>query len=107
MVPDGVEEVELAKVDLEQKERAHKLLLDDIRKLSLYSDTSGDLHLEKEGDLWMITGGRSILVRNRPIKNMFIFHLTASLNASIQWSVFDYMNIIPFPGQAFCSIRLN
>lgn len=66
MVPDGVEEVELAKIDLEQKEREQKLLHDDIRKLSLYCDTSGDHYPEREGDLWMITGGKSILVRDEP-----------------------------------------
>ncbi|XVF64917.1 hypothetical protein PTKIN_Ptkin09bG0204900 [Pterospermum kingtungense] len=62
VVPDGVEEVELAKITLEQKEREQKLLLNDIKKLSLHSDTSGD-HLETEGDWWMVNGGRSILVQ--------------------------------------------
>lgn len=64
MVPDGVEEVELAKINLEQKEREKKLILHDIRKLSVSCDTSGDIHPEKEGDLWIVTGGRSALVRN-------------------------------------------
>ncbi|KAF7830032.1 protein SABRE isoform X1 [Senna tora] len=63
VVPDGVEEVELAKVNLEQKEREQKLILDDIRKLSLWCDASGDLYPEKEGDLWMISSGRSVLVQ--------------------------------------------
>ncbi|XP_050212895.1 protein SABRE isoform X2 [Mercurialis annua] len=63
MVPDGVEEVELARVNLEQKEREQKLLLDDIRRLSIYGDFSGDTHLRKEGELWMITCGRSTLVQ--------------------------------------------
>ncbi|GMY06946.1 protein SABRE isoform X1, partial [Fagus crenata] len=63
VVPDGVEEVELAKINLEQTEREQKLLLDDIRKLSLRCDTSSDHYPEKEADLWMITGGRSALVR--------------------------------------------
>ncbi|XVF36567.1 hypothetical protein REPUB_Repub19eG0068700 [Reevesia pubescens] len=62
VVPDGVEEVELAKITLEQKEREQKLLLNDIKKLSLHCDSSGD-HLEKEGDWWMVNGGRSILVQ--------------------------------------------
>ncbi|XP_058221220.1 protein SABRE-like isoform X1 [Rhododendron vialii] len=62
VVPEGVEEVELARINLEQKEREQKMILDDIRKLSSSSDTSGDESLEKEGDLWMITGGRSTLV---------------------------------------------
>jgi len=61
-VPDGVEEVELARVNLEQKERVQKLIQDDIRKLSLYNDASADRNSVKEG-LWIITGGRSILVR--------------------------------------------
>ncbi|CAB4267323.1 unnamed protein product [Prunus armeniaca] len=63
VVPDGVEEVELAKVDLEQKEREQKLILGDIRKLSLRCDTTGDLYPEKEGDLWMINCTRSTLVQ--------------------------------------------
>ncbi|XP_038714762.1 protein SABRE isoform X2 [Tripterygium wilfordii] len=63
VVPDGVEEVELAKIDLEHKEREQKLLLDDIRKLSLQCDAVGDLYSEREGDLWMISGGISTLVQ--------------------------------------------
>ncbi|KAL5559945.1 hypothetical protein UlMin_036156 [Ulmus minor] len=63
VVPDGVEEVELAKINLEQKERDQKLILDDIRKLSLRCDSSGDLCPEKEGDLWMIAGARPMLVQ--------------------------------------------
>ncbi|XP_027353731.1 protein SABRE isoform X2 [Abrus precatorius] len=63
VVPDGVEEVELAKINLEKREREQRLLLDDIRKLSLCCDPSGDLHPEKESDLWMISGGRSVLVQ--------------------------------------------
>lgn len=63
MVPDGVEEVELAKINLEKTEQEQKLLLDDIRKLSISCSTSSDLYPEKEADLWMITGGRSTLVQ--------------------------------------------
>lgn len=66
VVPDGVEEVELARVNLEQKERMQKLLLDDIRKLSVRNNVTVDLNLEKDGDLWMITGGRDALVSGRP-----------------------------------------
>lgn len=62
VVPDGVEEVELAKIDLEKKEWEQKLLLDDIRKLSAYGDTIGEACLEHESDLWMITSGRPALV---------------------------------------------
>ncbi|KAJ9560488.1 hypothetical protein OSB04_005648 [Centaurea solstitialis] len=63
VVPDGVEEVELERVNLEQKERARNLLFDDIRKLSLFTDATGDVYSEKEGNLWMITCGRSTLVQ--------------------------------------------
>ncbi|XP_024963466.1 protein SABRE isoform X2 [Cynara cardunculus var. scolymus] len=63
VVPDGVEEVELERVNLEQKERARNLLFDDIRKLSLFTDASGDVYSEKEGNPWMITCGRSTLVQ--------------------------------------------
>lgn len=64
VVPDGVEEVELAKINLEKTEREQRLLLDDIRKLSLWGDPYGEPHQEKESELWMISGGRSLLVRN-------------------------------------------
>lgn len=64
MVPDGVEEVELAKIKLEHKEREKKLLLDDIMKLSLGNDASVDQVPEKEGELWIISCGRSTLVRH-------------------------------------------
>ncbi|KAF7817045.1 protein SABRE isoform X1 [Senna tora] len=63
VVPDGIEEVELAKISLEQKEREHKLILEDIRQLSFFCDTSADPCPEKEGDLWMIAGGRPMLVQ--------------------------------------------
>lgn len=63
VVPDGVEEVELAKIRLEEKEREQKLLLNDIMKLSLANDSSGDQGPEKEGEMWMISGGRSTLVQ--------------------------------------------
>ncbi|KAG9146005.1 hypothetical protein Leryth_015641 [Lithospermum erythrorhizon] len=62
VVPDGVEEVELARIDLEHREREKKLILADMRKLSLTSDASEDKNLDKDGDLWMITGGRSLLL---------------------------------------------
>lgn len=63
VVPDGVEEVELAKIELERKEREQRLLVNDIRKLSLYSDGS-DLNPDKDGEMWMISGGKTALVSN-------------------------------------------
>ncbi|RID79559.1 hypothetical protein BRARA_A02288 [Brassica rapa] len=63
VVPYGVEEVELAKINLEEKERARKLLLDDIRKLSHCSDSMADTHMEREGELWMISTRKSTLVK--------------------------------------------
>ncbi|TYH18607.1 hypothetical protein ES288_A05G286000v1 [Gossypium darwinii] len=62
VVPDGVEEVELDKITLEQKEWELRLLLSDIKKISIHCDTSGD-NPEKEGDWWMVNGGKSILVQ--------------------------------------------
>ncbi|KAK9047048.1 hypothetical protein V6N11_052911 [Hibiscus sabdariffa] len=62
VVPSGVEEVELAKITLEQKEWEHKFILNDIKKLSFHCDTSGD-NLEKEVDWWMVNGGKSSLVQ--------------------------------------------
>ncbi|KAK4747514.1 hypothetical protein SAY87_014100 [Trapa incisa] len=62
VVPDGVEEVELAKINLEKKERERKLIIDDIRKLSHSCDASTDPNRE-EGDFWMITGGTTTLVQ--------------------------------------------
>ncbi|CAH8392543.1 unnamed protein product [Eruca vesicaria subsp. sativa] len=64
VVPYGVEEVELAKINLEEKERARKLLLDDTRKLSHHcSDSMDDAHMEREGELWMISTRKSALVQ--------------------------------------------
>ncbi|KAK7321272.1 hypothetical protein VNO77_31753 [Canavalia gladiata] len=63
VVPDGVEEVELAKINLEKKEREHRLILDDIRKLSLLCDPSRDPHPEKEAHLWMIDSGTAMLIQ--------------------------------------------
>ncbi|KAL2317608.1 hypothetical protein Fmac_031484 [Flemingia macrophylla] len=63
VVPEGVEEVELEKINLEKKEREQNLLLDDIRKLSLWHDLSTDPHPEKEENLWMIDSGIALLVQ--------------------------------------------
>ncbi|KAK2394597.1 protein SABRE [Trifolium repens] len=63
VVPDGVEEVELAKIDVEKKEREQNLLLDDMKKLSCWCDPSKDLHPEKEPELWMIEGRIAMLVQ--------------------------------------------
>lgn len=64
VVPDGVEEVELAKVNLEQKERERKLLLDDIRILSETGDIQGDVSpsSDKDSDLWMVGSAKPALV---------------------------------------------
>ncbi|KAK3149720.1 hypothetical protein QOZ80_3AG0221540 [Eleusine coracana subsp. coracana] len=64
VVPDGVEEVELAKINLEQRERERKLLLDDIRSLTGNSDIQSEqCHSSEKGDcLWMINSGKALLV---------------------------------------------
>lgn len=63
LVPEGVEEVDLARINLEQKRRERKLLLGDIKTLTTATDISDgtDLSLEN-GDLWMVVGGKSTLV---------------------------------------------
>ncbi|XP_017701995.3 protein SABRE-like isoform X2 [Phoenix dactylifera] len=65
IVPDGVEEVELAKINLEQREREQKLLLDDMRNILVNTEISDDLTQspENDSDLWMITGAKSMLVQ--------------------------------------------
>ncbi|KAL0718645.1 hypothetical protein Bca4012_067968 [Brassica carinata] len=88
VVPYGVEEVELAKINLEEKERARKLLLDDIRKLSHCSDSMDDTHMEREGELWMISTRKSTLVQG--LKKELIYAqksrkvASASLRMSLQ-----------------------
>ncbi|VFQ75190.1 unnamed protein product [Cuscuta campestris] len=63
VVPYGVEEVELARINHEQEERAIMLILDDIRKLSLCNDVCGEECSEKDMEPWVVTGGRSVLVQ--------------------------------------------
>lgn len=78
VVPDGVEEVELARVDLEHKARAQKLIQDDIRKLSLCTDVSAEMGPTQEGDLWIISGGRSILVRQELPEALYLYECDTS-----------------------------
>ncbi|KAL9272149.1 SABRE-like protein [Drosera capensis] len=68
VVPDGVEEVELAKINLEHKERELKLLLGDLSKLSVLCDDSGDHGAANETDLWMVTDGQSALVQKLKVE---------------------------------------
>ncbi|CAJ1971663.1 unnamed protein product [Sphenostylis stenocarpa] len=63
VVPDGVEEVELEKINVEKKERVQNLILDDIRKLSLWHDLSRNSNPQEEADLWIIDGGIAKLVQ--------------------------------------------
>ncbi|XP_047307389.1 protein SABRE [Impatiens glandulifera] len=62
VVPDGVEEVELARINLEHKERERNLLLCDIKMLSS-DDSSGHKNLETDADIWIIDGRRSTLIQ--------------------------------------------
>lgn len=65
VVPDGVEEVELAKIDVEVKERERKILLDDIRILSTGSEVSSEPSQSPKSDdaTSMVTGPKSMLVK--------------------------------------------
>lgn len=67
VVPDGVEEVELAKIKLEERERETKVLIDDIRALlSRAADTSAHVPpaLQPDDNIsWVVTGSTTLLVR--------------------------------------------
>ncbi|OEL18536.1 Protein SABRE [Dichanthelium oligosanthes] len=82
VVPDGVEEVELAKIILEQRDRERKLLLDDIRSLTGNGNNGTD-HCDssEKGDcLWMINSGKTSLVAglHRDFKNLHTSRKSAS-----------------------------
>lgn len=66
VVPDGIEEVELARIRLEQAQRECRLLSRDLRTLrhhGLSDDYSSFNSSTSEDDsLWMISSPRSILV---------------------------------------------
>ncbi|KAL1194358.1 Protein SABRE [Cardamine amara subsp. amara] len=87
VVPYGVEEVELAKINLEEKERERKLLLDDIRKLSLCSDNMDDTHMEREGELWMISTKRSILVQGLKKELTYVQKSRKAASASLRMAL--------------------
>nr|CAB3500797.1 unnamed protein product [Digitaria exilis] len=65
IVPDGVEEVELAKISVEVKERARNLLLDDIRALCTSAESSHDQSSSPKADdsTWIVSGSRLMLVK--------------------------------------------
>lgn len=86
VVPDGIEEVEFAKINLEQKEREQNLVLGDIRKLSCSCDASGDSCPEREGELWMIACGRPMLV---------IYRLDNTLVDVIKRVEFNFSCLLP------------
>ncbi|OEL36899.1 Protein ABERRANT POLLEN TRANSMISSION 1 [Dichanthelium oligosanthes] len=83
VVPDGVEEVELAKIGVEVKERARKLLLDDIRALSTGAESSHDQSQSPKADYttWIVTGSRLMLIFDfdRDYKDIGIAQLTTKL----------------------------
>ncbi|KAF8733896.1 hypothetical protein HU200_014751 [Digitaria exilis] len=64
VVPDGVEEVELAKINLEQMDREMKLVLDDIRCLTGCGDNGTDYcySLDKGDCSWIISTTKTSLV---------------------------------------------
>ncbi|KAG0466923.1 hypothetical protein HPP92_018503 [Vanilla planifolia] len=65
MIPYGIEEVDLSRINLERVARERKLLLDDIRKLSGDSDGTFDPPAYQGTGvtgLWMISGGKPELV---------------------------------------------
>ena len=89
MVPDGVEEVELAKINLEQRERERKLLLDDIRSLAGTGDSHIDhLSAEKDNSFWMINSGKASLV----IFQNFVWPVP-NKKCIFLWCLYHYNNI--------------
>ncbi|KAJ7565154.1 hypothetical protein O6H91_02G050400 [Diphasiastrum complanatum] len=71
VVPDGVEEVEQARIRLEQAQRECKLLFDDLKAIKSLEVLSGmggpspddNLSKSQEGYLWMISSKTSALIR--------------------------------------------
>jgi len=66
MVPEGVEEVELARIRLEQAQRECRLLIHDLQTLhhSPLDENVEEIQVPavQEGVLWMISGGRATLM---------------------------------------------
>ncbi|PPR94338.1 hypothetical protein GOBAR_AA26327 [Gossypium barbadense] len=76
---DYKDEVELDKITLEQKEWELRLLLSDIKKISIHCDTSGD-NPEKEGDWWMVQGLKKELVNAKKFRK----EASAALRVTMQ-----------------------
>ncbi len=69
VVPEGVEEVELARIKVEQAQRECRLLFRDLRMLRCSDCGTRDVGTvwspkAEEETLWMISSARSILVSN-------------------------------------------
>ncbi len=66
MVPEGVEEVELARIRLEQTQRECRLLIHDLQTLhhSPLDENVEEIQVPavQEGVLWMISGARATVV---------------------------------------------
>ena len=65
VVPDGIEEVELARIRVEQAQREYRLLFRDLRTLrnhDLNDFSSFDSSTADDDCLWMIASNRSTLV---------------------------------------------
>nr|VDD54321.1 unnamed protein product [Brassica oleracea] len=84
VIPYGNEEVEIAKINLKEKEWEQKLLLDDIQILSHYSDNMEDTHVEKEGDSWMISSRKSILVERLKKELLYVQKSRKMASASLR-----------------------
>lgn len=82
VVPDGVEEVELAKIGVEVKERARKLLLDDIRALSTGAESSHDQSPSPKADdsTWIVTGSRLMLVCSK-VPCLYLVHISTKITS--------------------------
>ncbi|CAN7029893.1 unnamed protein product [Brassica rapa subsp. trilocularis] len=84
VIPYGNEEVEIAKINLKEKEWEQKLLLVDIQILSHYSGNMEDTHVEKEGDSWMISSRKSILVERLKKELLYVQKSRKMASASLR-----------------------
>lgn len=84
VVPDGVEEVELAKIGVEVKERARNLLLHDIRALCTSAESSHDQSSSPKADdsTWIVTGSRLMLVCSNAYIHFFV-HISIKFTSII------------------------
>ncbi|KAK8919195.1 hypothetical protein KSP39_PZI021895 [Platanthera zijinensis] len=99
VIPYGIEEVELSRINLEQVERERSLLLDDIRILSINTDVSFDPPVSQGicDNLYKVLGEKPILVHElkmefeskQRIRKAALSELRAALQKAAQLRLFE------------------